>query len=48
MELVLEGPSILDHPVQIPDMASQANKRDIPLLEVGLDHQLAKALSHRF
>lgn len=48
MELVLEGPSILDHPVQIPDIASQANKRDTPLLEVGLDHQPTKALSHRF
>lgn len=35
MELVLEGPSILAHPVQIPDMASQANKRDTPLLALG-------------
>lgn len=48
MELVLEEPTILDHPVQIPDIASQANKRDTPLVEAGLDHQPVKVLSHRF
>lgn len=38
MELVLEGSSILAHPVQTPDIASQVKERVTSLLEVGLGH----------